>query len=115
MSMLSVQINELRCMGDGQAAIGNFVIATLLREAADTIESMRDRLQAGACEKRIEQLESLVLFMVPFFESACAHECGCPDGYLDSLEPHDCDGGCRALKELDARLAALGLTEGEGE
>lgn len=59
-----------------------------------------------------EQLESLVRFMVPFFESACSHECGCPDGYF---EPHGCDDGCKALKELNGRMAALGLMEGDCE
>lgn len=47
MSMLIAQIDELRLMGDGQAAKGEFAVATLLREAADTIESLRDRLQAA--------------------------------------------------------------------
>ena len=41
--MLSGQIDELRLMGDGQAAKGEFTVATLLREAADTIESLRDQ------------------------------------------------------------------------
>lgn len=50
MSMLSGQIDELRLMGDGQAAKGEFTVATLLREAADTIESLRERLQDGTCE-----------------------------------------------------------------
>lgn len=48
--MLSEQIDELRLMGDGQADKGEFTVATLLREAADTIESLRDRLQGGTCE-----------------------------------------------------------------
>ena len=50
MSMLTAQINELRLMGDGQAAKGEFAVATLLREAADTIESLRDRLQPVPAE-----------------------------------------------------------------
>ena len=50
MSMLTAQIDELRLMGDGQAAKGEFAVATLLREAADTIESLRDRLQPVPAE-----------------------------------------------------------------
>ena len=50
MNMLGEQIKELRLMGDGQAAKGEFTVATLLREAADTIESLRERLQGGTCE-----------------------------------------------------------------
>ena len=34
-------------------------LGELCARAADAIEGLRDRLQAGACEKRIEQLESL--------------------------------------------------------
>ena len=65
--------------------------------------------------ERVEQLESLVLFMAPFFESACLQECGCPYSYFEHVEPHDCDNGCKAMKELDERMAALGLLEGDGE
>ena len=46
--MLSEQIKELRLMGDGQAYKGEFTVATLLREAADTIEGLRDMLQNQA-------------------------------------------------------------------
>jgi hypothetical protein len=59
-------------MGDGQAAKGEFTVATLLREAADTIISLRDRLQEAEKAKallsksearkiaRIDELEQLV-------------------------------------------------------
>lgn len=63
MSMLGAQIDELRRMGDGQAAIGKFTVATLLREAADTIESLRDRLQAdvlGSGKLTAEQVRDAV-------------------------------------------------------
>ena len=50
MSMFTAQIDELRLMGDGQAAKGEFAVATLLRDAADTIESLRDRLQPVPAE-----------------------------------------------------------------
>ena len=50
MNMLGEQIKELRLMGDGQAAKGEFAVATLLREAADTIKSLRDRLQPVPAE-----------------------------------------------------------------
>ena len=62
-------------------------------------------------ELRIADLEALVRFMQPFFEAACS-ECGCPNDYF---EPHGCDEGCKALKELDERMAALGLFEGDAE
>jgi len=58
--------------------------------------------------EREKKLESLVRFMEPFFKSAVSHECGCPEGYF---EPHGCDNGCMALKELDEHMAALGLLE----
>lgn len=58
----------------------------------------------------MSELESLVAFMKPFFASACSHECGCPDDYF---EPHGCDDGCKALKELDERMTALGIEVGE--
>lgn len=60
--------------------------------------------------ERIRELESLVRFMEPFFLSAVSHECGCPDGYF---EPHGCDDGCKALKELNDRMAELGLAVDE--
>ena len=50
MSMLTAQIKELRLMGDGQAAKGEFAVATLLLEAADTIESLRDGLPKECAE-----------------------------------------------------------------
>lgn len=63
-------------------------------------------MNVGWYERRIDELESLVAFMKPFFASACSHECGCPDDYF---EPHGCDDGCKALKELDERMTALGI------
>lgn len=63
----------------------------------------------GDLHERVEQLESLARFMQPFFEAACS-ECGCPNDYF---EPHGCDNGCKALKELDERMAALGLSGGD--
>ena len=51
MSMLTAQIDELRLMGDGQAAKGEFAVATLLREAADTIESLREKAQDNITER----------------------------------------------------------------
>lgn len=57
MSMLTVQVDELR-----EAAVicnlaGERETAKLLREAAYTIESLRDRLQAAMLEERKEDGE----------------------------------------------------------
>lgn len=65
---------------------------------------MRDAHDEALC--RIAALEELVWFMVPFFGSACSHECGCPDDYF---EPHGCDDGCKAWKELNERMKELGI------
>ena len=76
MSTLSGQIDELRLMGDGQAAKGEFTVATLLREAADTIESLRDRLQSGTCE--LEKLEAIYVTLNMLDQTAwgVCSECG---------------------------------------
>lgn len=74
-------------------------------ERALLAESGLQKVSFGLTE-RVRELESLVRFMEPFFLSAVSHECGCPDGYF---EPHGCDDGCKALKELDDRLDALGM------
>ena len=75
------------------------LIAALISDIVATLGSEREK-----------KLESLVRFMEPFFKSAVSHECGCPEGYF---EPHGCDNGCMALKELDERMVALGLLEVE--
>lgn len=75
-----------------------------------TEEGVRLRDEYDEAMRRIAALEELVWFMVPFFDSACSHECGCPDGYF---EPHGCDDGCKALKELDERTKELGIKVSE--
>lgn len=84
------------------------------REPAYHEEHEIDLLTRRTAElgQRVGQLESLVSFMVPFFESACSRECGCPDAYFVS---HECEGGCAALEELRVRMGALGLQEAANE
>jgi len=50
MSMLSVQIDELRNAARGQKAMGLFELAQMLNDAADTIWQLRDDLQRTNAE-----------------------------------------------------------------
>ena len=61
MSMLSIQIDNLRLMARLVREYDYAEISRMLREAADTIESLRERLQAetlGAGEKERDEVYS---------------------------------------------------------
>lgn len=52
MSMLSVQIDELRNAARGQKAMGLFELAQMLNDAADTICELRGALQVASVDYR---------------------------------------------------------------
>ncbi len=110
MSTLSSQIIKIRSWAihfDGRSDFDPMapLLARDLREAADTIESLRERLQAetlgaGECEPIVGDGEN----GVPLYQTGCSN-CGCPWDWFyntprwDGPPKHCPDCGARVREE----------------
>ena len=80
MSMLSLQAEELREAAGKFEGYQNGEISRMLREAADTIEGLRDRMQAVDETCNIEWRGTVI--ETPWGE-AKVYDSGCDDGVTD--------------------------------